>query len=348
VKTVQELNSDYQQTLELLKQAEHLSDWKQIGELSKKKEEIERALTLIKESEEVRSRLHENEQILNSHPEDELAVLAREEKTLLVRQQSRLEQEIQAILSEKKEEGDYNSIIVEIRAGTGGDEAGLFAANLFNMYSRYADIQGWQTRILDSNKTEIGGIKEVIFEIGGKGVYDRMKFEGGVHRVQRTPETEKAGRIHTSTAAVAVLPKPKKSQLNIRADDLVVENYRSSGPGGQYVNKRETAVRITHIPTGIVVACQTERNQAQNKANALSILEARILKAQETVQNAKMQDDRKSQVGKMERAEKIRTYNFPQDRLTDHRVKKTWHNLASIMQGNLDEVIDELEKELEK
>jgi len=346
MKTVEDIRNDYNQTLTLLKQAESSSDWKTRGELSKRKDDMQYVLDMVNKLEEIKNRLTENEGILNTYPDEELAVIAREEKTILLNQRSKLEQEIQAILNKKEEAGDYDSIILEIRAGTGGEEAALFAANLLNMYLRYADLKGWQTQTLDSDKTEIGGIKEAVIEIRGDNAYAKMKYEGGVHRVQRIPDTEKAGRIHTSTVAVAILPKPKKSQISLRADDLRVENYHSSGPGGQYVNKRETAVRITHIPTGVVVACQTSRNQAQNKENALAILEARILKIQDDKQNASQQKDRKSQVGKMERAEKIRTYNYPQDRITDHRIKKTWHNIQAIMQGNLDEIIEELERGL--
>ncbi|MDD5620986.1 MAG: peptide chain release factor 1 [Candidatus Pacebacteria bacterium] len=347
MKTVQDLKEDYNETLSLLEQAQLSSDWKTLGELNKKKENIEKVINLLNQSAQLENKLSQTEEIINSNLEQELVTLAKEEKLSLLDQQSQLQKQIKEILEEKKEE-QSDSVIIEIRAGTGGEEAALFAANLFNMYFKYAESKLWQTRILDSSKTELGGIKEIVFEIVGTEAYSKMKYEGGVHRVQRIPETEKSGRIHTSTAAVAVLPKPTKSQVTIKPDEIITESYHSSGPGGQYVNKRETAIRITHIPTGLVVTCQTERSLASNKENALSILEAKILQAQEESQNAKMQDDRRSQVGKMERSEKIRTYNYPQDRVTDHRIKKSWHNLEEIMMGKLDQIIDELEKEINK
>ncbi|MDD5221097.1 MAG: peptide chain release factor 1 [Candidatus Pacebacteria bacterium] len=347
MKTVQDLKEDYNETLSLLEQAQLSSDWKTLGELNKKKEIIEKVINLLNQSAQLENKLSQTEEIINSNLEQELVTLAKEEKLSLLDQQSQLQKQIKEILEEKKEE-QSDSVIIEIRAGTGGEEAALFAANLFNMYFKYAESKLWQTRILDSSKTELGGIKEIVFEIVGTEAYSKMKYEGGVHRVQRIPETEKSGRIHTSTAAVAVLPRPTKSQVIIKPDEIITESYHSSGPGGQYVNKRETAIRITHIPTGLVVTCQTERSLASNKENALSILEAKILQAQEESQNAKMQDDRRSQVGKMERSEKIRTYNYPQDRVTDHRIKKSWHNLEEIMMGKLDQIIDELEKEINK
>ncbi|MFA5349497.1 MAG: peptide chain release factor 1 [Candidatus Paceibacterota bacterium] len=347
MKTVQDLKEDYNETLSLLEQAQLSSDWKTLGELNKKKENIEKVINLLNQSAQLEDKLSQTEEIINSNLEQELVTLAKEEKLSLLDQQSQLQKQIKEILEEKKEE-QSDSVIIEIRAGTGGEEAALFAANLFNMYFKYAESKLWQTRILDSSKTELGGIKEIVFEIVGTEAYSKMKYEGGVHRVQRIPETEKSGRIHTSTAAVAVLPKPTKSQVTIKSDEIITESYHSSGPGGQYVNKRETAIRITHIPTGLVVTCQTERSLASNKENALSILEAKILQAQEESQNAKMQDDRRSQVGKMERSEKIRTYNYPQDRVTDHRIKKSWHNLEEIMMGKLDQIINELEKEINK
>ena len=237
-----------------------------------------------------------------------------------------------------------DSIIMEIRAGAGGNEAALFAGDLFKMYSRYADIQEWKFKTLDSHPTELGGIKQITFEITGPDVLSRMKYEAGVHRVQRIPETEKSGRIHTSTATVAVLPKPKTAENNIRIDQIKIDHYRASGPGGQNVNKRETAVRITHIPTGLVVTSQTERNQLQNKENALSILSARLLEKKQEQEISKLGGERKAQVGWAMRAEKIRTYNFPQDRITDHRIKKKFHNIEDILNGKMDKMLKTLSK----
>jgi len=241
---------------------------------------------------------------------------------------------------------EQSSIIMEIRAGAGGEEAALFAADLFKMYSKYADSQDWKQRTLDSHLTELGGIKQITFEINGENVFSKMRYEAGVHRVQRIPTTEKSGRIHTSTASVAVLPKPKPTDIKIRPDEINVDYYRSSGPGGQYVNKRETAVRITHIPTGLAVTSQTERSQLQNKENALSILSARLLEKKQQEEVSKLGGERKAQIGWAMRAEKIRTYNFPQDRITDHRIKKKWHNLEDIMNGKLDKIIKTLQKNL--
>ncbi len=237
---------------------------------------------------------------------------------------------------------------MEIRAGAGGEEAALFAAKLFKMYSKYALLQEWIIKTLDSHKTELGGFKQITFELKGEDVFSKMKYEAGVHRVQRIPETEKSGRIHTSTASVAVLPKPKTTEINIRPDEIKIDYYRASGPGGQYVNKRETAVRITHLPTGLVVTSQTERNQLQNKENALSILSARLLERKQEQEMSKLGGERKAQIGSAMRAEKIRTYNFPQDRITDHRIKKKWHNIEDIMEGRMDKMIKTLQKNLDK
>jgi len=236
------------------------------------------------------------------------------------------------------------SVIIEIRAGTGGKEAALFAADLFKMYSRYGQNQGWKQKTLDSQSTELGGIKQVVFELKNSDVFEKMKYEGGVHRVQRIPKTEKSGRIHTSTATVAVFPKPKKSEINIRTDELRIDYYRASGPGGQYVNKRETAVRITHLPTGVVATSQTERGQLQNKENALAILQAKILEHEELKNIEKLTKERRAQIKWARRVDKIRTYNFPQNRITDHRIKKNWHKLDSIMDGKLDPIIKTFKK----
>jgi len=239
-------------------------------------------------------------------------------------------------------ESEPQSVIVEIRAGAGGEEAALFSADLFRMYSKYAQSEGWRQKVLDSRLTELGGYKEIIFELKNGNVFSKMQYEGGVHRVQRIPKTEKVGRIHTSTSSVAILPKPKVAEIKIRPENLKIDFYRASGPGGQYVQKRETAVRITHLPSGIVVTSQTERNQLQNKENALAILEARLLEKKEMEEFEKLSEKRKAQIKWAKRAEKIRTYNFPGDRVTDHRIKKTWHNIEKILNGDLEPIIKAL------
>jgi peptide chain release factor 1 len=342
---VQELEKRYQEIINALKKAERVSDWKKVGELAKRKEEIEKILKKKKELKEIKNKISQAEQILKTEKNRELLLLAQKEKEELQQRSEKLEKEIKSLLREKDREKP-ESVIVEIRAGAGGEEAALFANDLFNMYLKYANLKGWNLKILESRRTDLGGIKEIIFEVKGVGAYSKLKYEGGVHRVQRIPETEKAGRIHTSTASVVILKKPREAQIKIRPEDLRIETFRASGPGGQYVNRRESAVRITHIPTGIVVSCQNERTQAQNRENALSILEARLLKLKEESQSKEIQEKRRAQIGRMERAEKIRTYNFPQNRVTDHRIKKTWYNIEEILSGKLDPIIEELEKQL--
>ncbi len=238
---------------------------------------------------------------------------------------------------------EKNSIIMEIRAGAGGEEATLFAKDLFRMYSKYAVSKGWQVQVLDDYQTEVGGLKQVIFKIEGEGTFSKMKYEGGVHRVQRIPKTEKANRIHTSTISVAVLPIPTTTEIKLNPADLKMDFYKSSGPGGQYVNKRQTAVRISHLPTGLVVSCQTSRNLEQNKKSALEILAAKLYEKEKSETEEKLDQERKLQIGKAQRAEKIRTYNFPQDRITDHRIKKSWHNIEKILDGNLDVILKKLQ-----
>jgi len=239
------------------------------------------------------------------------------------------------------------AIIMEIRAGAGGDEAALFVADLFRMYSRFAEKNDWPTALVNSNSIGIGGYKEVIFEIKGKDAYESFQYEGGVHRVQRIPTTEKSGRVHTSTASVAVMPIATETEIKINPSEIRVDTLRASGPGGQYVNKRESAVRITHLPSNIVVTCQEERTQLQNKEQAMSVLRTRLMARKRAQELAERGDERKNQIGTADRSEKIRTYNFPQNRLTDHRIKKSWHNLDKIMEGNLEKitkVFDKLKK----
>ncbi len=254
---------------------------------------------------------------------------------------AQLEEQLKLMLL-PKDPNDKRNIILEVRAGTGGDEAALFAGDLFRMYCRYSERQGWKVELLNTAESEAGGYKEVIALISGKGVFSRFKYESGTHRVQRVPDTEAQGRIHTSACTVAVMPEADDVEVDIDPGDLRIDLYRASGAGGQHVNKTESAVRITHIPTGVVVACQDEKSQHKNKARAMKVLQSRILDAMQAEQHAKMAADRKSQVGSGDRSERIRTYNFPQGRCTDHRVNLTLYKLEAIMQGDLDEVIDTL------
>ncbi len=238
------------------------------------------------------------------------------------------------------------SIIIEIRAGAGGEEAALFAEDLYKMYSKYAASQNWKQAILDSSPTELGGIKQIIFEVKGENALVKLKNEAGVHRVQRVPKTEKSNRIHTSTASVAVLPKPKETEINISPSDIKMDFYKSSGPGGQNVNKRQTAVRITHLPSGLVVTSQVQRGLEENKRAALSILQARLFEQEKNAKDSQRLEERRTQIGTGDRSEKIRTYNFPQDRITDHRVEKSWHNIEKIMDGRIEKITEYLSQNL--
>ncbi|MFZ3033989.1 MAG: peptide chain release factor 1 [Parvibaculum sp.] len=272
----------------------------------------------------------------------EMASMAREEIERLNEELPQLEHQVQLMLL-PKDAADERNIILEVRAGTGGDEAALFAGDLFRMYSRYAQLQGWQVEVMSASEGEVGGYKEIIAEISGRGVYARMKFESGVHRVQRVPVTEGDGRIHTSAATVAVLPEPEEVDIDIDEKDLRIDVYRASGAGGQHVNKTESAVRITHIPTGVVVAQQDEKSQHKNKARAMQILRARIYEAEREKLDRERAADRKGQVGSGDRSERIRTYNFPQSRVTDHRINLTLHKLDQVLAGDaLDELISAL------
>ena len=230
------------------------------------------------------------------------------------------------------------SVIIEMRAGTGGDEAGLFVRDLHRMYSKYATSQGWGQKILDANMSDIGGYKEIVFELSGPDAYHKMQYESGVHRVQRIPKTEKQGRVHTSTITIAILEKPQKMDITINPSDLRIDTYRSSGAGGQHVNKTESAIRITHIPTNTVVTCQTERSQGQNKETAMGLLAAKLLQVQQEADMSKLTQARRDQIGWAKRSEKTRTYNFPQNRITDHRIGKSWHNLEDIIEGNMEPI----------
>ena len=324
---------------ELLSQPEVTSDFDRLQELAREHALIEDLVNKFREYKAVVKSLEETEAMLDQGLDEEIAEMAREEVESLQARQDRLLQEIKLALI-PHDPADDKDVIVEIRAGAGGDEAGLFAADLFRMYARYALSKGWSTEIMSRNETGIGGFKEIIFEVKGKGAYSRLKYERGVHRVQRVPITESSGRIHTSTATVAVLPEAEEVEVGIDPNDLKVDTYRSSGAGGQHVNKVDSAVRITHIPTGIVVTCQDERSQIKNRVKAMAVLRARLLEKERQRQFQEVTDARRSQVGTGERSEKIRTYNFPQGRVSDHRIGLTLHNLEAILEGDLDEIID--------
>ncbi len=285
--------------------------------------------------------LAQAEELLVTETDPDLVTVAHEEVDLLNTERDQLTLTLQQLLV-PKDPNDERDVIIEIRAGTGGDEAGLFAADLFRMYSRYAEAQRWPVEMLSANESGIGGFKEVIFEVRGRGAYSRLKYESGVHRVQRVPETESQGRIHTSTATVAVLPEMAEVEVEIKAEDVRIDVFRAGGPGGQSVNTTDSAVRITHLPTGLIVSSQDQKSQLQNKIKGMQILRARLYdmerKRQQDVQDA----NRRSQVGTGERAEKIRTYNFPQNRVTDHRIGKTLYRLDAVLAGDLDEFIVEL------
>jgi peptide chain release factor 1 len=288
----------------------------------------------------VLSDIKDHESMLED-PDPEIRNLVKDELAVLQGEQERLEQQIKTLFV-PKDPNDERDVILEIRAGTGGDEATLFAADLFRMYSRYAEEKHWTLEILSIHETGIGGIKEVIASIKGSGVFSRFKYESGVHRVQRVPATEASGRIHTSAVTVAVLPEAEEVDVDIEPTDLRIDTYRSSGAGGQHVNKTESAVRITHIPTGIVVSCQDEKSQHKNKAKAMRVLRSRILQKMQEDKEREIASQRRSQVGTGDRSERIRTYNFPQGRVTDHRINFTLHRLPQILEGEIDELIDEL------
>ena len=320
-------------------------DYERATEIAIERAEIEPLVNIARKYRETLNRIEEAHTLLESD-DQELVELAEMELGELEPQVGPLEDKIKSMLLPKDPRDDKN-VIVEIRAGAGGDEAGIFAADLYRMYSRYAERINWKTEIMSLNETGVGGFKEVTFEIRGKGAFSRLKHESGVHRVQRVPTTESQGRIHTSTATVAVLAEVDEVEVDIPERDIEVEVFKSAGAGGQSVQKNATAVRIRHLPTGMVVSCQDERSQLQNKMRAMSILRARLYEMEEEKRHNEIAEERRSQVGSGDRSEKIRTYNYPQSRITDHRIGYTSHNLSGMLDGDLDDILDELATQFE-
>lgn len=314
-----------------------------LKKVSQEHAELKDIVELILELEKVENELKQNKEIIEKERDQELKAMAEQELASLEQQSNDLKIKIEAELN-PADPMDKKSIIMEIRAGTGGDESALFVADLFRIYSRFAERQGWTTNILNSSRIGIGGFKEIIFEIKGKYAYGNLKYEAGTHRVQRIPETEKQGRIHTSAVTVAVMPEAEEIDIEIKPEDIRIDTFASSGPGGQSVNTTNSAVRITHLPTDTIVSCQDQKNQHQNKAKAMQILRSRLLAKVDEERRNKEAKERKQQIGTGDRSEKIRTYNFPQDRITDHRIKKSWHSIDRIMDGEINGIIEELKK----
>ena len=320
------------------------ADYTRVQEMAKEQANLRNVVSLARELREIDGEVGDVRAMLREESDDEIAQLAREEMAELESRRERAELELKLALV-PKDPNDEKNVIVEIRAGTGGDEAGLFAADLYRMYSRYAQRQHWKTDVIDMNETGIGAVKEIVFEVRGKGAYSRLKHESGVHRVQRVPVTESSGRIHTSAATVAVLPEAEEVDVEVNADDLQIDIFHSSGHGGQNVQKVATAIRITHKPTGIVAVCQDERSQFKNKEKAMSVLRSRLYAREVERQQRERSDTRRAQVGSGDRSERVRTYNFPQSRITDHRIGLTVHSLTQALDGEIEGIIEALLEE---
>jgi len=337
---LENIESRYLELEKALSDPETIANHREYQRFAKEHADLTPCVQTFRKHRELSTRLEENRELLTDS-DPEIRQLAQEDSSQLKAELARLEEELKELLTPKDPNDDKN-VILEIRAGTGGDEAALFAADLFRMYAKYAELTGWKVDILNSHETGIGGFKEVIFSVSGHSAYGRLKYESGVHRVQRVPTTESQGRIHTSAVTVAVLPEAEEVEVEIEPNDIRIDVFRSSGPGGQSVNTTDSAVRITHLSTGLVVSCQDEKSQHKNKAKALKVLRARLLDIMQQEQRDKTAEDRKSQVGTGDRSERIRTYNFPQNRVTDHRINLTLYKLDEILQGEINSIIDPL------
>lgn len=338
---LREVEHKFNELTELLSDPAVLADQDRLMKFAKARADLEETVNAWHEFQEVTRQLRDAKDMLQTESDAELREMAQTEVDDLSKRAEILESQIEILLLPKDPDDDKN-VLLEIRGGAGGDESNLFAADLLRMYTRYAERRGWKTELMNYQETDLGGVKEVVLSMKGEGVYRQMKYESGVHRVQRVPATEAQGRIHTSTATVAIMPEAEEIDVEIHAKDLHIDTFRSGGAGGQNVNKVETAIRITHMPTGVVVACQEERSQLQNRMKAMAMLRTRLLAASVEKAAAERSDLRKSQVGTGDRSERIRTYNFAENRISDHRIKVTLYKLEAIMQGDLDELIGEL------
>ncbi|MEN3185901.1 MAG: peptide chain release factor 1 [Atribacterota bacterium] len=341
---VEAIAKQYEELTQKMVDPAVISDMTRYRDYAQSLAEIEPLVSKYREYQRLEKELEEERALFRVEKDPEMRILLEEDMDRLRDAMDRIAGEIKIMLL-PRDPRDEKDTLVEVRAGTGGEEAALFVADLFRMYSRYAERQGWKIEVMSANPTELGGFKEIIFAVEGKGAYSKFKFESGVHRVQRIPITEAGGRIHTSTATVAVLPEADEVEVEIKPEELRIDVYRSSGHGGQSVNTTDSAVRVTHIPTGMVVTCQDEKSQHKNKAKALRILRARLLELERRTQKEEIDRERKTQIGTGERSERIRTYNFPQNRVTDHRINLTLYRLESVLEGDLEEIIEALAAE---